>query len=345
MRSQGAVCEGDVSSITTETKKIKLSQDELHLDGAPEGEIYDVSVVADENLQPLSQPKLQLRSAFKVLKSSTSSWAEKYTAVELIRRMCVHHSDVIEVGNVGTMISESGQGVASLRSSISRNAILCLQSIFNLPIFHEWLAGSDVTAYNNVLHILMTKSTSGPKFISAIALEALENGVQNVPMQILVPILSPLTTHRNLEISNRAYVLVAEGLVRDQSMEWDIPGAVCLLQRGLGSARPQGREACKRSLISICRIMGKVAFQKIVREHVPEEKQGGVLCIVEKTRLSNLPAKKNQSSGALRASPRKVKSVNKAVRPSFREHIKNMKMQKAEVNSGAVGVDSVQLII
>jgi hypothetical protein len=60
------------------TKKLTITDTEKAMDGAPQGEIFDVAVVLDENISPSEDPKQELSLAVMHLGCASASWAEKH---------------------------------------------------------------------------------------------------------------------------------------------------------------------------------------------------------------------------------------------------------------------------
>ena len=112
----------------SQTKKLDMTDAEKAMDGAPQGEIFDVTVAYDENIAPSTNPDEEIKLALTCLGDTKAAWADKHSAIESMRRLMLHHSsDIINTpGCIAVIISAAVEAVASLRSSTSRNAILCL---------------------------------------------------------------------------------------------------------------------------------------------------------------------------------------------------------------------------
>jgi hypothetical protein len=96
---------------TNEVKKLPelaLEQEEKKLDGAPEGDLYVVTVLSREEFQPsedLEQEIVTLKEVVALKTSSTSSentteeelsWAKEYAALDSVRRLAIHHVDELK---------------------------------------------------------------------------------------------------------------------------------------------------------------------------------------------------------------------------------------------------------
>lgn len=90
---------------------VAAAQEEKELDGAPEGELFLVSVLSSEEIQPSTDLEKELQDLDDLLTalegdtapraSVTSaadedaelSWGKQYYAVDSIRRLTIHHAD------------------------------------------------------------------------------------------------------------------------------------------------------------------------------------------------------------------------------------------------------------
>uniref|UniRef100_K3WNX1 Uncharacterized protein n=1 Tax=Globisporangium ultimum (strain ATCC 200006 / CBS 805.95 / DAOM BR144) TaxID=431595 RepID=K3WNX1_GLOUD len=87
----------------------KLSSEEKHLDGAPEGELFLVNVLSRDDFQPstdvnkeshqldeLLERKAQITEE-SVATESDVSWGKEYYAVDSIRRFAIHHPEQLKL--------------------------------------------------------------------------------------------------------------------------------------------------------------------------------------------------------------------------------------------------------
>ena len=150
----------------SQTKKLEMTDAEKAMDGAPQGEIFDVTVAYDENIAPSNNPDEEIKLALACLGDIDAAWADKHSAVESMRRLMLHHSsDIVNTpGCIAVIISAAVDAVASLRSSTSRNAILCLNQFIES---HERFEISN-EQLSVIINALMNRT--GTKFITPINL-------------------------------------------------------------------------------------------------------------------------------------------------------------------------------
>jgi hypothetical protein len=283
------------------TKKIKLSDEELTLNGAPEGELFDVAVLLDDSLTSLTSPELELTSALSLLTSPSATWASRHQSIEIIRRGCRYHSELFSQDQVLQIFRESCLEIESLRSCVSRNGIYCLRALYQLS--YPWSDTNTAASaiYERSIHLLMNKSSSGPKFLCQLAIESLEFGVRAIPWSHLISILQPFNSHRNAEISSRSYSLVANRILLPSFSSSSSPLSSLELQtqysqyltNGLHSLRPQSREVCKKALVVLFRSFGHELSKEIVEQSISSERKAEVLRLVEES----LKKAKSSSSG------------------------------------------------
>ncbi|CAM9956411.1 unnamed protein product, partial [Choristocarpus tenellus] len=63
----------------------------------------------------------------------SGDWADMYSAVDSTRRLSIFHRDVLlQEGHLGQAVALVGLAVGNLRSSMVRNALLCVNDMFRL---------------------------------------------------------------------------------------------------------------------------------------------------------------------------------------------------------------------
>jgi hypothetical protein len=76
-------------------KTIEISVEEKAMKGAPEGDLFDVRLLSDEEILPSSNPQYECRELVEKHRTLTT-WADLYAAVEGFRRMALHHSHLLD---------------------------------------------------------------------------------------------------------------------------------------------------------------------------------------------------------------------------------------------------------
>jgi hypothetical protein len=307
------------------TKKIKLTEEEANLNGAPEGELYDVAVLSDEALTPLTQPDVEFAIAFDTLSCLSSTWASRHNSIEILRRVCRFHSDLFSAVTIKVAFNECCLEIESLRSCVSRNGISCLKALYQLNF--AWT--DDLSpVYERSIHLLVNKSSSGPKFLCALATESLEIGLLSIPYPTLIPIFQPFNSHKNPEISSRSFSLVAQRVLSLHNIcDLSSPSPHLLVQYcqylslGIHSLRPQSREISKKALLKFFQLLGKESSLVLIEQSIASEKKTELFRLVEeseKTRTECVNVARKGESSVAEKENSKEKNRSK-VRPAWKQ--------------------------
>ena len=256
-------------SVNCEVKKVKLSKDELEMNGVPAGDIFDIKVLFDNELVSLAHPKFQMDSALSVLNKISSTWAERYGAIEVMRRSTLFSPVLVTSQIIGETVSALIVELDSLRSCTIRNSVLCLKSVLNLPQCQEWIiSGEKALIYDEIIGKLLLKSCSGPKFLCKIILEVLLLGSKELPFSRLSAVLLSLSNHKNPEVCNQIYIIACTNFLRQMNRmvtendERTVENSLRLFQRGITSVKPEGRDMARKALKEYADRIGLETFNK-----------------------------------------------------------------------------------
>ena len=111
-------CKGNQVSAFVKRKKntqslLPTSDDEKGLDGAPEGELYQVEVIEDCHLlEPMKDPTPALANVLRIaaqepnaITDSSSTWVQQFDALTSIRRLCVYHPEIMKTSLYGKKVT------------------------------------------------------------------------------------------------------------------------------------------------------------------------------------------------------------------------------------------------
>ena len=193
-----------------ETKKMQISDTELSMNGAPEGDLYDVQILNDSELFAFDSAEMA-EAAFQTacsLKKDSSSWADLFSVVEVIRRLALHHQPVLLSSELlGEGIDSAIEAVVSLRSSTIRNGILCLKALAAIDKMNaEYIC--------RIVATLMGRTSGGPRFICDTATSAVEETVALLSPQLSIDALTSSTLLKNSDSAGKAFVLIAQSVIR-----------------------------------------------------------------------------------------------------------------------------------
>lgn len=143
-----------------------------------------------EQLEPLSNPKQTLSKLLPAMRSK--DWAANFDSLDNLRRLATFHSEIID-SKIHEIIKDLVKQIHNLRSSVSKNAMLALQSM--LESFNRSM-DSEIDEF---LHAILKRVADTNSFISAAADETLESIVENISSgRILSSIAPHITSKSNL---------------------------------------------------------------------------------------------------------------------------------------------------
>ena len=198
------------TTLRLETKKMEISESELSMNGAPEGDLYDVQILNDTELFAFDSPEMA-EAAFQTacsLKKDSSSWADLFSVVEVIRRLALHHQkELLSSDLLGEGVDSAIEAVISLRSSTIRNGILCLKALAAIDKMNsEYIC--------RIVATLMGRTSGGPRFICDTATSAVEETIALLPPQLSIDALTSSTLLKNSDSAGKAFVLIAQSVIR-----------------------------------------------------------------------------------------------------------------------------------
>ena len=75
-------------------------------------------------------PGHEFSRVFGILGNAKAAWSETFQALDAMRRIATHHGDVIERNQLHPLVVAVLAAVKNLRSSVTKNALLCLGDLF-----------------------------------------------------------------------------------------------------------------------------------------------------------------------------------------------------------------------
>ena len=137
-----------------------------------------VSYTPSEDIKPLSDPDAHLNNIVRLLTSN--SWREQFDALDVVRSLALHHSDLLQpiIKQVAPALSTA---TASLRSSVCKNGILAIHDVCDG-------LGQELESQLGILSKPIVKRAADTSniFISASANEALVKMIERCPSPRLV---------------------------------------------------------------------------------------------------------------------------------------------------------------
>ncbi|KAF1792702.1 CLASP N-terminal domain [Phytophthora cactorum] len=211
--------EHEQSSCTVEEKEKKL-------DGAPEGELFLVTVKTRDELQEsedvaadaqkldqllqLKQQATHTTTTAAAADETDVAWGHEFEAVDSLRRFAKYHQDEarrqLENGVLKTLVLPAA---SSLRSAVARNALLCVQDLI-LGLKTETANHLDA-----IVPVLLNRACSEKQFLRDLAREVLDTTLlAGSNEEFLQPLLVTSTTEKNAQIVSVAGLYVTKCIIR-----------------------------------------------------------------------------------------------------------------------------------
>lgn len=324
-----------------EAKKIDISLDEKSMNGAPTGDLFDLTVHPDEELASFVNDEDAFAQLRLVSSESCKLWVEKYERVQIIRRICLHHADAILNNNMAalsqalTFVIDEAE---SLRSCNVRNAVLCLKSM----IAHcGQLLSANRENCCSIVSVLLLRSANSPRFLMDLAFSSLSTAVTALEPSTLIDCLVSFSTHKNNEISANAITIAVDcvnhhyqNLIMDGS-DSEKGITIRILFAGINSKRIKAKEGAKALLRRLLDSFGTDSFLTLIKSSVSQAQ------CVELTRCMSLhlpttqhatgcPTSEPTASGTLRpeaVSRSSSRGPSSRASASIRERILLMKVK------------------
>jgi hypothetical protein len=279
----------------SEVKKIQISEDEKLMNGAPEGDLFEMVVFEDGELWPFASDAEAVNEVGSSCKKHSEStvWADKYEAVVVMRRVLLHHTEVISrsMCHLTSVVAAAVADADSLRSCRVRNGIMCLRTLLTqcssslsntgvITASSSSACHAAVNHINSIVNSLLAKTGGGPKFILELSLNTLLNAaVPNLEPTALISCLFTSVEHRNADLAANA-ILAAVGAVRriDTSVlcsaaevhMLSLRDTFCCLALALNAKRHKAKEEAKLAIKYVHAAVGDDHFQALVALHLSE---------------------------------------------------------------------------
>jgi hypothetical protein len=260
------------NDLPTDFHKITLSLEEKCMNGAPEGDIYNAAVLVDNELLDFADKSHEniLQSLFESFGAlnGESPWIERFSHIELFRRILWHHSQLLSNVDFQLHIELMLSSLDSLRSSEVRNGLAACRLL--LCKLYNSLTMAQINA---ICTALTNRSASGPKFIILEAVEALEAISNALPPLTMIESLLNSIHNKNADVANRSIVMISKkfllcaiDIINNETI---LPNVIKALSVGLSSKRSSGRQFSKEALIHLRHeTMKEKNFDMMIQEYL-----------------------------------------------------------------------------
>jgi hypothetical protein len=234
--------------------------------------------VLTEDIEPSENPDREFRQAMDFIQSD--DWEKNMHALLSIRRMAVHHPDLLsDKERLHTVSVRLMEAVDNLRSAVSKNAVISFRDLFNQL---EKLMDPEL---DKVLPFLI-KKVVGSGFIAEEIETAVDAAIARCTMQRVLSALILSYQHKNPMVRAHTAMLIERGLeawssrIRGAAREMErlLPTAGAMLDEGAIETRNYGKRVCYH----LYSALGAQDFERRVRSTAADAAAKRIMTVVEK---------------------------------------------------------------
>ncbi|OWZ08731.1 hypothetical protein PHMEG_00018674 [Phytophthora megakarya] len=315
----------------TDEEQPPTVEERMSLDGAPEGELFHVTVKTRDELLESVDAAAEAQKLDQLLQRECATvdeadvaWAHEFAALDSLRRFAMYHKDQarrqLENGVLTKLVLPAA---SNLRSTVARNALLCVQDL---------ILGLKETAchFDAVVPVLLNRSCSEKQFLKDLARDVLDTALQaGANEEFLHPLLTTSVSEKNAQIVSVAGLYVTKCVIR---MEHGHLRKFVLETRTsffdevaafLNCKVVECKAATRRTCQHTRRVIGNEAFVALVKEKLSGSAQLDVL------KASEI---------------RKAAKPNHA-KPSIRERMLQMKKQQQQQKKVQSGGNDISVVV
>jgi len=250
----------NVSSDGAHGKRVKISEDEIAMSGAPQGVLVQVDVLESSEYTPSEDPFGEL--ALIQASLTSSDWDVLYNAVSSTRRLCLFHPDMLCQDILTPVLVMVCEAVQSLRSTMARNAMLCFRDLL------KCLPTELSPSLEAISGVLVPRTGSDKKFIVDTARQTLDEASNSEPLaEVLMLAVGSWVETTNNNAATAAIEIFGQclrTLAFKPSVEL-VTQVLTVLSKSLGSKSVEGKNAARKSLRQIRRVSGDAEFEVSVK--------------------------------------------------------------------------------
>lgn len=231
---------------------------------------------ASSDLVPLHRPEHVLRSLDTEIKSS--DWEAQFGALDSLRSLAVHHPEVlVNEASLQSIVLATNVAVGSLRSSVSRNALMAYADLF------KSIGKAMGPHCDNAAPVLLKRAADTNAFLVSEAEVALDVMIKRVPYSRVLGALINSCVSKNkstrlqaISWCDRALAECGSKVVKFR----DLPALWKTAASFLKEGNPTARAAARRMIV---RMAGVGAFQESkLNRAVPDADMKAIRSVIQK---------------------------------------------------------------
>ncbi|KAK1945180.1 TOG array regulator of axonemal microtubules protein 1 [Phytophthora citrophthora] len=195
-------------------------------------------------ITPLVNPKQDLSKVLSQLRSE--DWEGNFEALSTVRRLALHHANLLDAGKVHAILAEIMKQIPNLRSTVSKNALLALESMcaaFSRDMDSE---------VENIVPVLLKRCGDSNTFVCESAAASLRAVVLQCSISRVVLALASHGNSKAVPI-RREVARVLHALIVDKAdniqTSKDLPSVLQLVGRSLEDSNNEVRDIAKQSIL------------------------------------------------------------------------------------------------
>lgn len=217
--------------------------DELDTKARPSGK-QEPRYLEPHEITPLINSKQDLSKVLTQLRSE--DWEANFDALSTVRRLAMHHASMIDAGKVHAIVVEILKQVPNLRSSVSKNALLALESMCSA--FSRTM-DSEV---ENIVPVLLKRCADSNAFVCESAAASLHAVVLKCSTPRVVAALGSHVSSKaspiRREVARGVHALIL-GLAVSIHASKDLSSILQLVGRCLEDSNNEVRDIAKQSVL------------------------------------------------------------------------------------------------
>ncbi|KAL3671753.1 hypothetical protein V7S43_003663 [Phytophthora oleae] len=195
-------------------------------------------------ITPLVNPKQDLNKVLSQLRSD--DWEVNFDALSTVRRLALHHVSLFDAGKVHAILAEIMKQVPNLRSTVSKNALLALESM--CAVFSR-VVDSEV---ENIVPVLLKRCGDSNTFVCESAAASLHAVVLRCSISRVVIALGSHLNSKAVsirrEVSRALHALIVDQTDNIQASK-DLSSILQLVGRCLEDSNNEVRDIAKQSVL------------------------------------------------------------------------------------------------
>ena len=249
------------------------------MNGAPEGELFEVTVLTREELLALSDPPLEpvpelSQKVLPALEAAEEpSWNVTFDALTSLRRILVQRPAAVTARSCEKLVPGVERACRNSRSILAKNALFACADLFLKVASKVDLSQAATDSLCSAL--LDSCASNAPKPLRLTAAQALAQAVDTGPLFKVAPALAVKAAHKNSDVQESAMVFTEKCLTKlasdsgdnaawAQQAQLDLGVLLPALSVGLNAKSATAKKAAKAACALLSKSLGEQEYNEKV---------------------------------------------------------------------------------